>query len=141
MLFGDARKCAHQLAFFTGASAAGAGAASASAPRTGGFGVFGCTVATGAFDVVAVVASAGSVAFAGDAMVFTGAGAAPSGAGVPNICTTNVVVWPSYFPTAVAMPISVKWPFRRFARWVGEFIHAVSTSFESVKLTARFSPA
>src|SRR3989344_2707001 len=61
--------------------------------------------------------------------------------GVPNSWTTKIVSCPSYIPTALAMPISVYFASRIFSRCDGEFIQAFSTSEESEKSTAKFSPA
>src|SRR3989338_6504223 len=105
--------------FFTGAGVAGD-----CSPRTTP--VSGCAFAI-------------SAGFSGTCCVTAG-GVFPT-AGVPNSCTTNVVRRPLYIPCAVAMPISVYFGFRRFSRCVGEFIHALLTSAESEKSTARFSPA
>src|SRR3989338_5643369 len=65
----------------------------------------------------------------------------PACAGRPNSWTTNIVSCPSYTPTALAMPISVYLASRIFSRCDGEFIQAFSTSEESEKSTAKFSPA
>jgi len=118
------------------------------------------TAATGAVAVLGIVAGFVATVFAGNCTagvdvstgavattgavaalaVFTNGVGAATGAGVPNSSTTNIVDSPSYTPCAVAMPICVKSVLKIFARCSGEFIHAVVTSSESEKFTARFSP-
>src|SRR3989344_7366780 len=85
-------------------------------------------------------AAAAITFFCGEAVLGTLTTSALSGSAAKS-STTNVVSLPSYIPCAVAIPICVYSGFTIFAWCAGEFIHPSSTSNESVKLMARFSPA
>src|SRR6185369_13197992 len=91
------------------------------------------------------VVSAGAVGVGDTAIAVTGCvfvtatGAAVDGEA--KYCTTYVAGWPSYIPSATPTPICVYTGLTIFSRWVGDCIHASTTSFESIKRTAKFSPA
>src|SRR3569832_2330044 len=101
-------------------------------PRTAGCAPAGFT--TVARSVGAVFAASCTTGFCATA------GCASSVRAAKN-CTTNVTSFPSYMPRDVPMPTCVYCALRILARCIGEFIQAVSTSCESSKSSARFSPA